>query len=261
MGTWGVKIDQNDTYLDVADAFLNMISNGINPLVAAFELKNRYRIYPDENNVTIALADSLWRCNAIDSTWVSEVMQLRDSGKDRNYWRENGADIKTLNRRSKELDCFIDKISTTISKNQLCANKSEIAKAFSKGDCFWYRSKGKVYGALIVDIVHCYYLVGVSEAMNSFPEKVDDVLTCPIFTAAWFSDIEMLTNRRCHMIGSVLIQGDYNGYCGLYATDGGGVKISNVGQHKTWSHEFSMLRLTGRMDILFDMRLLPKIYR
>ena len=134
---------------------------------------------------------------------------------------------------------------------------------YSAGDVFYYISKRRVYGGVFLYCQHDYYLIALSEEVLK-PKRticVDDILQLPLYTLAWFSDVEMLLPQRLHLIDRITITDDYSNRAGLLI-DEHGVFLKNIGQSATWKHEFRSyaLRDTIVKDILTN-RYVPKTWR
>lgn len=48
-----------------------------------------------------------------------------------------------------------------------------------KGDVFWYRLKGRVYGGIVLDITPEYYFIALSEECSSIPRPRRIFWRCP----------------------------------------------------------------------------------
>ncbi len=260
MGTWGVGIAQNDTFCEVQEEFRSATSEGAEPLVIAEALRMKYFDSSERLNALYAIADALWHCNSINAEWIYTVTQIAQCGADEQLWRESGADARTMAKRRKVLEAFMNRIMQPPAKKQVWSKQKNGSIDLCKGDCFWYKSKGRIYGALVADIINCYYLIGLSDELHQCPNSVEDILDTPMYTTAWFSDVELLSPSRRHRIGNVTISKDYNGRCGLLIFDDGSVTVNNPGQTQTWSHEFCCLRLPDRpLSALLNANSLPRM--
>ena len=114
----------------------------------------------------------------------------------------------------------------------------------SVGDIFWYRSKGKRYGGVILafhenlDI----YLIAISEELEQKNINIQDILNSRLYTMAWFDILSLLPPIRVHKIGSCTVEGDYVYRAGLFIDDNC-VIIHNPGRSMTWTHQFRNYRL------------------
>ena len=111
-----------------------------------------------------------------------------------------------------------------------------------KGDVFWYRLKGPVYGGIVLDVTPEYYFIALSEECSSIPQSTANILALPLYTAAWFSRIDLLPSRQIHKIGTVDITGSFQGRAGLVVSQQG-MYLKNCGQRDTWRHTFQSYRI------------------
>ena len=132
------------------------------------------------------------------------------------------------------------------------------------GTVLWYRSKGKVYGAIVLDYQELSneYLVAISEEILVDCKRVtsDTVLTADLYTLAWFPAISMLPASRLHITDRTEVVGDFSNRAGRFY-DGETLIIKNCGQAKTWKHEFYAARIpeTKMNEVLVSTNL-PKTY-
>lgn len=134
---------------------------------------------------------------------------------------------------------------------------------YSAGDVFYYKSKNKVYGGVFLYRQQGLYLIALSEEILKRTRTIcaSDILQLPLYTLAWFSDVELLLPQRLHLIDRITITDDYSNRAGLLI-DEQGVFLKNVGQSTTWKHEFRSyaLRDTIVKDVLTN-RYVPKTWR
>ncbi|MBQ4562957.1 MAG: hypothetical protein IJA58_00590 [Lachnospiraceae bacterium] len=103
-----------------------------------------------------------------------------------------------------------------------------------KGEIFWYRSKGTIYGAMVLEkLSKRHYLVVLSEALGKEPKTTEEILNAPIYTAVWF--ITLLPTKRIHCLGKESVEGQYNGRAGLYLTESIDY-CENFGYDRHWEH-------------------------
>lgn len=134
---------------------------------------------------------------------------------------------------------------------------------YSEGEVFYYRSKNRLFGGVFLFRQQGYYLIAISEEISKSIHSicVEDVLHSPLYTIAWFSDIDLLLPKRIHKIGTIPIDEDYSNRAGLLI-DGDGVYLRNVGQRATWKHEYCSFTLhdANIMDVLSN-KYVPKTWR
>jgi len=134
---------------------------------------------------------------------------------------------------------------------------------YSAGDVFYYKSKKKVFGGVFLYRQQDYYLIALSEEILKQTRTIcaNDILQLPLYTLAWFSDVELLLPQRLHLIDRMTITDDYSNRAGLLI-DERGVFQNNIGQSTTWKHEFRsfVLRDTIVKDVLIN-KYVPKTWR
>lgn len=126
------------------------------------------------------------------------------------------------------MDLLTDKIADTRARTT----------SLSKGTVFWYRDRSKVYGGIVLDHQPSgYFLISISEECDEVPQAAADVLRQIFYTAAWFSELDLLPNRRIHVVGHMEMDEDFNGRAGFYCTPEDLI-VKNCGQRDTWHHTF-----------------------
>ena len=113
-----------------------------------------------------------------------------------------------------------------------------------KGCVFWYRIKGQVYGAIIIEIQKysendLLYLVLISERLERIPVHIDEVLKAKSYTLAWFDHYCLLHPLRIHVFEKIDIRNNFYNKFGLSIEPNGDFYCRNVGQMETWKHTFS----------------------
>ena len=91
---------------------------------------------------------------------------------------------------------------------------------------------------------------------------MEDVLCSPLYTLAWFSEVELVMPSRTHRIGTVAITDDYSNRAGLLIDGQGGVLLKNDGQGATWRHEHRVFALRDAfVEDVLNTRFVPKTWR
>ena len=113
------------------------------------------------------------------------------------------------------------------------------------GEIYYYKAGGKLYGAVFLFRQRDFWLVSVSEELAVPADRITAaaILDAPLYTAAWFSDVELLPARRMHRVGRSDVTGDYTNRAGLHESRDGGLSITNVGQSAAWKHTFRAFAL------------------
>ena len=115
----------------------------------------------------------------------------------------------------------------------------------SPGELYYYKSGGKRYGAVFLFQQRDFWLVSVSEELTLPANQItaETILSAPLYTSAWFSDVELLPARRMHLVGSAAVTGDYTNRAGLREGEDGSLSVTNIGQSATWKHTFRAFAL------------------
>lgn len=253
MGCWGMGIAQTDEFCEVYEQFMDAYDEGeAAEKITADILEEYHEEFPDEDGVMhdvyFALAKAEWMCCAQSPLILQRVKEIIDSEANILFYREMGAREPDLKTRRKNLDKFWIMLQTPRSRPRKRTPKPGYESAESrKGMVFWYRSKGAVYGAVVLDVVsENGILVALSDALECEPKSVETVLNADVYTAAWF--FGLLSPKRVHEIGMVSVSADYNGRGGMYHTDQFQY-CDNFGMDQQWNHEKSVLSFPG-MKIL-----------
>jgi hypothetical protein len=120
MGTWNIKINGNDTFLDIYQNYFYLYNQGQVPKDISRQIQEDYADafddYDDRYNSLFGLALAQWETKALDPEIFQQVKNIIETGKDIEYWKESGADEKILKQRQVVLDKFLSQISTEREK-------------------------------------------------------------------------------------------------------------------------------------------------
>ena len=115
MGSWGMKIDENDAFSSVYQEFFQWFNSGANPAQAtAFVLEMLEENFEDEEDSLpswYGLALAQWETKSLEPQLLAKVVSFLESGADRKLMRDLGANPDQLAERETHLRAFIDKIS------------------------------------------------------------------------------------------------------------------------------------------------------
>jgi hypothetical protein len=120
MGTWNTTIKGNDTTLDIYQSFFDKYNEGQNQLEVSRlikrDFKEYFQDYDDKNNSLFGLALAQWETKCLESEILNEVKEIIENEKDLKLWKELDADEKTIKRRKKVLDNFLNQIQIERAK-------------------------------------------------------------------------------------------------------------------------------------------------
>lgn len=248
MATWGYRLHEDDTFCEVIEAFKEKLHSGISVEQIPIQIRRELGGEFDDHIVQLAIAEGLWRVNALSKKELICVREILESGKDYEYWLKLGADTSFLKKRSTELEQFLDRISQVASPRQIWSiDESEIL--LDKGSCFWYKSKGCIYGAVVLEIQgdeNCYYLIALSDELHTPPTTSTQVVVASLYTIAWFNDSGLLNKKRIHFLDNVDINTSFLNRYGLKSENGKSISITNCGQPYTWSHSYRAISFPDR---------------
>jgi len=242
MATYGYKIFEDDTFQSVLSDYQEEREKGTSPSEIEKVIRRQSTDAVDRHIVLFALAYAEKQFGVLSSDVQAEVISLIDGGVDRRFYEDLEADADFLSHRDREVQKFRRAL---LSEEPLRPILRKIGgAALKKGDCFWYRSKGSVYGAIVMEVNgtednFLYYLILLSERLPGVP-AIEDVLSSVSYTAAWFAPEDLLPQKRMHFLGKAPVVNDYHNTLGLRDTPSG-FYLRNYGDKKTWNHEESLL--------------------
>ena len=243
MGTWGYRMYENDTFCEVVDFFRDRISAGMSIKDVISEIEHEYGSDVDACLSSLAIAESLWRLGKLSQSDLEKVHSIIDEGTDCAYWMQLGADEEFIRNRCLELEGFVSRLSRAPTAREKWSIPLSV-NSLRKGVCFWYRHRGNIYSATVVEKQENalnYYLIAISEKMDFVPQTISHVLASPVYTVAWFGDVDLLSPRRIHIVGEVSVFTNYKNKFGLKIEANRSVCITNCGQTSTWAHSFRQI--------------------
>ncbi len=115
MGTWGSKIEENDTYADVYQTFFDLYNSGETASNASKltldSMEDYFNDADDSNSAWFALAVAQWETNSLESEVFDKVAEIVSSGADIRLWRSLSADETDIRERTEYLTELIQRIS------------------------------------------------------------------------------------------------------------------------------------------------------
>lgn len=247
MGTWGFRLDENDTFCEVVEFFKKQVLHSVPVENIALEILEKYKEAPDYVLVQEAVVECCWRLNCITEKDVAVIQRIISEQIDDKFWAELDADPFFRQNRKSELRRFLKRISMPPKASEVWILTDRTEPPPQKGSCFWYKSAGHVYGAVVLEKQSipdfALYFIALTEELSSVPRKTEEILDAPVYTIAWFSSTELLNHKRMHLIGAVELEKDYKNKYGFQFGANGRLKISNYGQSETWKHTFRAFRV------------------
>ena len=271
MGCWGMGLTQSDEYCEIYERFMECYDDGMEVSEITEEILAEYhREFDDDDgilhDVYFALAKAQWMCCQLSPALLSLITDIIHSGANLAFYRELEATEADLKIRDKNLNKFLSGLQTPRSrprKRQTASSrKLPVLADLDKGDLFWYRSEGKIYGALVLEKLglksNAEKLIAITEELQAIPKHAEDILSAPVYTAAWYC--LLLPESRTHVIGNHPVTGHYNGLAGVMVQ--GNVHFcENNGTPAHWSHTDRNLTFPGKQVAdLLDPEILPNTF-
>lgn len=182
MGTWSAKIEDDDTFLDIYDEFLNLYNLGNEPLEIKEKLKLKYTLPQTEHLFWLALSKAFWECQQEDPEINNHIDELIKNKKDLEICKDLGFDESFIQQREKELQKFFKKIS--IRKNKPKARK-KLPKPLLETGQIWTFSYNSIYYAFIVlaelNNIYGQNLIGLLNYNKSEEPTFEDLKNKQIF--------------------------------------------------------------------------------
>lgn len=266
MGCWGMGITQSDEFCEIYDKFMEEYDEGkAIPQITAQILAQYHEEFDDNDgvlhNIYFALAKAEWMCCQQSKEILKRVEQIICSGANLDFYKELGATQSDLKARNKNLNQFLLTLQTPRQspRKRKFANKP-LPAALKKGDAFWYRSNGNVFGALLLEnIGGKVYFVAMTQRLEREPKSLDEVLNATVYMATWFTSL--LPAKRVHPIGCVQINGSYNGRGGMYYSEKVQF-VENFGMETTWAQTRKVTPYGGyQVRQLLDLENVPVCFR
>lgn len=153
MGTWGVRILQDDLALDVYDEYIKWFN------VQESDKSIRRRLlkefgpdtFEDEDdgpNFWLALAKAQWDCGRLSKDVLREARRIADRGLGLERWAEEGP--KALARRRAAIAKLIEQISVPNPEPRRPKRPTKRKPVFEPGDCLAVKLEDGDYGAALV---------------------------------------------------------------------------------------------------------------
>lgn len=166
MGTWGVKIDQNDMYADLHDSYIAFLKYGICEADALKYTLQKYEGYvkdaEEQNLFWISLADIMWKVGRLTDEVKEKAISCINSEEELSKWyeisKESGDERKTILENLKE------------RLNSIQLEKKKYRKKRYKS-CEW--SNGDIYRYIFTgEVAEKYNMVGMCMIL----QKIDDYI-------------------------------------------------------------------------------------
>jgi len=154
MGTWGIKINENDTFCEIYDEFLDLY----NDKFEITEITNRLirtnqevlAVKEDSNNFWFAIAKAQWICKSLQKEVFIRVENIIEKDIEIENWKKLGASEDDLKKRKNELAKFLSSLKIERKEPLKRKRKKLYNSQFVKGDCVSYKMRNGNYGGAFV---------------------------------------------------------------------------------------------------------------
>lgn len=251
MGVWGMGMTQSDEFCEVYEHFMREYDDARPVQEITAEILESYlaEFEPDDgvlHDVYFALAKAEWMACEQSDAVLARVEQIIRTGANVDFYRELEASDADLKQRKRNLEKFLRSMQTPRSapRKRKHSNNPQPAK-LEKGAVFWYRRKGTIYGAVILENLRGkVWLAALTEALDREPETAEEILDAPVYTLSWFA--HLLPGQDVRSLGEIEIPVNYNGREGMYYSKAV-QHCDNAGIDGTWAHDTCMRRYQGRI--------------
>lgn len=214
MGCWGMGITQSDEYCEIYERFMEEYDQGKPISDIKADIFEEYLESFDEDDgvlhdVYFAIGKAEWMCGGISNEIFEVISDIINSGKNITFYRELEATERDLKQRQKNLDKFLNSLSTPrgkVKKRRVPTEKYvKIEKPklpnFHCGDVFAYEVDGKYRLLCFVNrqkffntyAAYCYVWAKLYEEFPSIDDLINEyILPLGYFTVGNFPSMEKL---------------------------------------------------------------------
>lgn len=154
MGTWGIAIASNDTYLDTYSEYFSKYNKGSDPYdISAYLINSNQDIISESDSADchsfwFALAMAQWETKSLSPVVLSKVKAIIQSGNDLQQWKQLGASKMDLDKRQRILNNFLIEISGERERPK--PRTKTRPPLFQKGDCVTFKLQNGNYGGVVI---------------------------------------------------------------------------------------------------------------
>ncbi|MDR2546822.1 MAG: hypothetical protein LBC96_04830 [Lachnospiraceae bacterium] len=154
VGTWGYKLNENDTSFDVIETFFEKYNEGMEPEVIKASILQQFSFnvdnFDESDDVFFPLAHCLWEVCALDKELLAFVRERIESGANLEVLKELDANDDFLKERKAMLDKFLVKIS--VQRDKPKARKKppvRVESPYQAGSCLVFQYPDGSYGGVV----------------------------------------------------------------------------------------------------------------
>ena len=188
MGSWGFKLTQGDTYLDIVDSFKTYYNLGDSTEKIVESILQEYASIDNDDSekqdLVFGIAYGLWLINALEEKHLKELDEIITHDIGMCLWKEQGE--KSYEKRKKALLEFRKKIETP--RQTLLKRKAikQYMCPFDVGDIIVFNLENNHYSGAVVltregDEAHTRVKYGTqyivfSSSIFMYPPTIEDIL-------------------------------------------------------------------------------------
>lgn len=214
MGCWGMGITQSDEYSEIYERFMEEYDQG-KPIedIKADIFEEYFDLFDEDDGVLhdmyFAIGKAEWMCGGISDEVFEAISDIINSGKNIAFYRELEATERDLKLRQKNLEKFLNSLSTPrdkVKKRKVPTEKYvKVEKpklpSFHCGDVFAYKvdekyrllcfvSRGKFFNTYAA---YCYAWAKLYEEIPAIDDLINEyILPLGYFTVDNFPSMEKL---------------------------------------------------------------------
>ena len=220
MGCWGMGITQSDEYCEIYERFMEEYDEGKPLTDIKKDILDEYLEEFEESNevfhdVFFAIGKAEWMCGGISDDVMEKITHIINTGENIAFYRELEASESDLRLRKKNLDKFLNSLSTPrgkVKKRRIPTEKYvRIEKpklpAFHCGDIFAYEVEGKYRLLCFItrerfSSTYASYCYVWSKRYKSIP-LVDDLVNEFIIPLGYFTVENFPSMDKLQYVGNI----------------------------------------------------------
>lgn len=152
MGTWGVRLTDDDFAMDIIDEYFERFNKGEKPteIRRILEKTNASSINdPDEGHLFwMALAKAQWDIGSLDKDVLQKVLKIVESDVDTEVWLR--VDGEKPEKRRQSLQAFALKIQTPREKPRKIKRQILRSSPYEVGDVLTFKTSDGKFGVIVV---------------------------------------------------------------------------------------------------------------
>jgi hypothetical protein len=154
MGTWGIRLIDDDYAADIIGEYFDLYNDGKEPSEIRSILEKREarnKVDPDEGHIFwLALAKAQWDVGALDKDVLEKVKQIVESDIDSKSWIARGATEAEVKKRRESIRNFLQELLLPNPKPKKRRKMRLKDSPYDTGDVLVFQFPDGDYGAAVV---------------------------------------------------------------------------------------------------------------